>query len=196
MGIILFIIFITLVFCLVVANFRVGKISKVVKLFRAVTIIFTISIFAYWFFERSVTQFVNGAVAVQIVNKLPQPIDFYLIKIDKSATDRIYSTTHLGKIRQDHYRLEYLNMQNSDEFWVSGFLGKKNMVYFSQHSVPNKNMDQIIEVNNYINQSLKLSDIAKNSIENYQNDNMSLGIWATLDLLLLFLNIILVVRRR
>lgn len=196
MGIILFIIFITLVFCLVVANFRMGKISKVVKLFRAVAIIFTISIFAYWFFERSVTQYISGSVAVQIVNKLPQPIDFYLIKIDKSASDRIYSTKHLGKIRQDHYRLEYLNMQNSDEFWVSGFLGKKNMVYFSQHSVPNKNMDQIIEVNNYINQSLKLSDIAKNSIENYQNDNMSLGIWATLDLLLLFLNIILLVRRR
>jgi hypothetical protein len=55
-------------------------------------------------------------------------------------------------------------MDKSDEYWVVGYLGKKNLVYFSQNSVPNKNIDQIIEVQNYIIQSSKLSDLAKNRL--------------------------------
>ena len=86
-------------------------------------------------------------------------------------------------------------MKNSDQFWVAGFMGRKNMVYFSQHAVPNKNEDQIIEIRNYINQSQKLSEIAQIQIENLKLENIKTAIWITMDLLLLFLNLILLMKR-
>ncbi|MGO4710664.1 hypothetical protein AB4Y90_16480, partial [Chryseobacterium sp. 2TAF14] len=105
-------------------------------------------------------------------------------------------TKHIGKIRPEYYRIEYLKMTKSDEYWIAGYLGKKNLVYFSQHSVPNKNMDQMIEVQNYINQSEKLSAIAKKEIEEDHYQNMLMGIWVTLCFLLLFLNFVLLVRKK
>ena len=69
------------------------------------------------------------------------------------------------------------------------------MVYFSQHAVPNKNEDQIIEIQNYINQSQKLSEIAGKQIEILKLENMKTAIWITLDLLLLFLNIALLLKK-
>jgi hypothetical protein len=69
------------------------------------------------------------------------------------------------------------------------------MVYFSQHAVPNKNIDQIVEVQNYINQSVKLSEAAKKQVETYNYENAKLGIWVSLDLLLLFLNLVLLLRK-
>ena len=92
--------------------------------------------------------------------------------------------------------VEYLNMKNSDEYWIAGYLGKKNMVYFSQHSVPNKNIDQMVEVQNYINQSEKLSAKAKKEIEAYNYETMFSGIWVTMNLLLIFLNLVLILRKK
>lgn len=132
---------------------------------------------------------------MQMINKLPFPLDFYLIKVnsEKDAPQN-YETGHVGNIRSNFYRIEYLDMSSSDEFWIAGFMGKKNMVYFSQHSVPNKNEDQIIEIQNYINQSQKLSEIAGTQIEVLKFENMKTAIWITLDLLLLFLNIVLLLK--
>lgn len=87
-------------------------------------------------------------------------------------------------------------MKHSDEIWVVGYLGKKNQVYFTQHYVPNKNVDQIIEINNYIIQSSKLSAIAKNEVEKDRSVNIGYGIWITMDLLLLFLNLSLFFRMK
>ncbi len=86
-------------------------------------------------------------------------------------------------------------MKNSDEFWIAALRGKNTLVYFSQHSVPNKNEDQILEIRNYINQSLKLSDIAKTQIASMNFENMKTAIWLTLALLLIFLNLVLLLRK-
>ena len=94
-------------------------------------------------------------------------------------------------IRNSYYRIDYLKMEKSDQYWIAAYMGKKNLVYFSQHSVPNKNEDQIIEVQNYIVQSSRLADIAKSRIEALKFDNIKTAIWMTLGLLLLFLNIAL-----
>ncbi|HAI81796.1 MAG TPA: hypothetical protein DCL65_12310, partial [Chryseobacterium sp.] len=124
------------------------------------------------------------------------PLDFYLIKINSEKdAPKVYETGHVGNIRSNYYRIEYLDMTNSDEFWIAGFMGKKNMVYFSQHAVPNKNEDQIIEIQNYINQSQKLSEIAGKQIEILKLENMKTAIWITLDLLLLFLNIAVLLKK-
>ena len=110
--------------------------------------------------------FLENSLTVQLINKLPFPLDFYIVKINNASTpDLQYETRHIGKIRKDYYRIDYLKMEESDQFWIAGYMGKKNLVYFSQHAVPNKNEDQIIEVRNYIVQSSKLSEVAKIQIE-------------------------------
>ena len=177
--------------------FKSGKPGLWSRIFRIVVVVFATGIFSYYFVTRSLTQFRKDSLTVQLINKLPFPLDFYIVKVQtaKDSTPT-YETSHPGDIRSGYYRIEYLDMTDSDEFWIAGFMGKKNMVYFSQHAVPNKNEDQIIEIQNYINQSQKLSEIAATQIESLKFGNMKTAIWMTLDLLLLFLNITLLIRRR
>lgn len=151
-------------------------------------------LFAYLFFQKSVDHFLENSLAVQVINKLPFPLDFYIIKVNADSELK-YETRHVGKIRNNFYRIDYLQMPKSDEFWLAGYMGKKNLVYFTQHSVPNKNEDQIIEVQNYIVQSSRLSNIAKTEIEALKFENIKTAIWITLDLLLLFLNFALLIRK-
>ncbi|KQT24799.1 hypothetical protein ASG22_08435 [Chryseobacterium sp. Leaf405] len=165
-------------------------------MFPVVTVVFAISIFTYWFIKKSLVSIVEDSVALQIINKLPQPLDFYVINLNDPEADKILETQHIGKIRPEYFRIQYLKMDKSDEYWIAGYLGKKNLVYFSQHSLPNKNIDQMIEVKNYINQSVKLSDIAKKQIDEYNYQNTKNAIWITLDFLLLFLNLVLLIRKK
>ncbi|MDH5032009.1 MULTISPECIES: hypothetical protein [Chryseobacterium] len=195
MTLIIFIIFLACVLSLVLFKIKSGSMAKWAKLFRIVTVVFSISVFTYWFIKKSAVAFVDNSVGLQVVNKLPQALDFYLIKVDKTDQNTTLEPKHIGKIRPEYYRIEYLKMDKSDEYWIAGYLGKKNLVYFSQHSVPNKNIDQIVEVQNYINQSMKLSDAAKKQVDAYNYENTKLGIWITLDFLLLFLNLVLLIRK-
>lgn len=165
-------------------------------MFRIASVIISISVFTYWFIKKSAVGVVNDAVGLQVINTLPQTLDFYVININDQDNNGILDVKHIGKIRPEHYRIEYLKMDRSDEYWIAGYLGRKNLVYFSQHSVPNKNIDQIVEVQNYINQSVKLSDKAKKQVEAYNYENIKLGIWVTLDFLLLFLNLMLLLKRK
>ncbi|WP_426279087.1 hypothetical protein ACN9MN_07610 [Chryseobacterium sp. S-02] len=191
MGYLLFILLIALVISLFLSKVKLGG----AKIFRAVILVFSISLFTYWFIKKSSIGVVQNAVALQLINKLPQPLDFYVLNVKNGKNDG-FEVMHLGKIRPEYYRVEYLKMNNSDEYWIIGYLGKKNAVYFSQHSVPNKNIDQMIEVQNYINQSVKLSGIAKKEIEVYNQENTKLGVLITLNFLLLFLNISLFLRKK
>lgn len=195
MTLIIFIIFLACVLSLVLFKVRSGSIARWAKLFRIVTVVFSISVFTYWFIKKSAVAFVDNSVGLQVVNKLPQTLDFYLINVNKTDQSTVLEPKHIGKIRPEYYRIEYLKMDKSDEYWIAGYLGKKNLVYFSQHSVPNKNIDQIVEVQNYINQSMKLSDAAKKQVDAYNYENTKLGIWITLDFLLLFLNLVLLFRK-
>ncbi|WP_419870078.1 hypothetical protein [Chryseobacterium sp. CT-SW4] len=195
MGLIIFIIFLTSVISLFLYKVKSGKGAEWAKLFRIVTLVFSISIFTYWFIKKSAVGIVENSVALQVINKLPQTLDFYVINIDNPDKNGHLETKHIGKIRPEYYRTEHLKMDKSDEYWIVGYLGKKNLVYFSQHSVPNKNIDQIIEVHNYINQSVSLSAKAKKQVESYNYENVKLGIWVTLDMLLIFLNLVLLLRR-
>lgn len=169
---------------------------KIVRLFRVATVVLTVFFFAYYFTQKSISKFSEDSVALQLVNKLPQPIDFYVI-IKNNANGKLTdNTVHSGIIRSEYYRLESLNMRDADEFWIAGYLGKKNMVYFSQHVLPNKNVDQIIEVNNYLIQSKKLSDQAKKSIEKLNVQKLSDAVRMVLCLLMLFMNTTLLLRKK
>lgn len=196
MGFILSLIFLLLVLSLFLSKVKNGKAGKLSKLFRILSLVVSISLFTYWFVKKSTVAMVENSVSIQLINKLPQALDFYLVKVNKGSSGSLLQTTHVGKIRPEYYMVEYLNMKNSDEYWIAGYLGKKNMVYFSQHSVPNKNIDQMVEVQNYINQSEKLSAKAKKEIEAYNYETMFSGIWVTMNLLLIFLNLVLILRKK
>lgn len=174
--------------------FKNGSFHLWAKFFRIAVVSISVMIFVYYFVTKSLTKYEENSLTVQVINKLPFPLDFYLIK---SSTDdsNYYETRHLGNIRSSHYRIDYLDMKNSDQFWIAAYMGRKNLVYFSQHSVPNKNEDQIIEVQNYINQSVKLSEISQKLIADLKFESMKTAIWITLDLLLLFLNIVLLLKK-
>lgn len=193
---IIFLILIFLIIALFLSGIRSEKWNLWSKVARIIITISATAYFTFWFVEKSVSQFLENSLAVQVINYLPQPIDFYIIRVQDDNGVQSYSSKHLGQIRPEYFRIEYLNMQKSDEFWVAGYIGKEKMVYFSQIAVPNKNEDKIVEVRNYINHSLKLSAIAADNVSKLKYDNIKLSIWVTLDLLLIFLNAVLLLRRR
>ena len=193
---IIFLILIFLIIALFLSEIRSEKWNLWSKVARIIITISAAAYFTFWFVEKSVSQFLENSLAVQVINYLPQPIDFYIIRVQDDNGVQSYSSKHLGQIRPEYFRIEYLNMQKSDEFWVAGYIGKEKMVYFSQIAVPNKNEDKIVEVRNYINHSLKLSAIAADNVSKLKYDNIKLSIWVTLDLLLIFLNAVLLLRRR
>ena len=165
------------------------------KLFRILVVAVTIAVFTYFFVNKSLNHFRKDSLTVKLINTLPFPLYFYIVQVNNSNASERLETLHLGNIRNNYYRIEYLDMKNSDEFWVVGYMGKKNLVYFSQHAVPNKNEDQILEIRNYIIQSQKLSERAQSMVEDLKLENVKAAIWFTLDLLLLFLNIALLLKK-
>lgn len=193
---IIILILIFLIVALFLSGIRSGKWNLWSKIARIIITISAAAYFTFWFVERSLSQFLENSLAVQVINYLPQPVDFYIIRIQEENDVQRYFSKHVGQIRPEHFRIEYLNMQKSDEFWVIGYIGKDKLVYFSQVAVPNKNEDKIVEVRNYINHSLKLSTIATEKVADLKYDNIKLSIWVTLDLLLIFLNSVLLFRSR
>ena len=165
-------------------------------MYRIFVVTLSVAFFMYYFVVKSLNHFKADSLTIQVVNKLPLPLDFYVVTVNADKnTEAKYKTHHLGTIRSNFYRIDYLDVKNSDEYWIAAFMGKKNMVYFSQHALPNKNEDQIIEINNYINQSAKLSEVGKTLISDLKLENMKTAIWITLDLLLLFLNFSLIFKK-
>lgn len=175
--------------------------AKWIKFVRVGINILSCVYFAYWFFQKSIPNFRQNSMAVQVINTLPQTVDFYLLSIHKedaqqSPFSEAHHIHHLGKIRSNHYLLEYLNAEHSPQYWVIGYIGKKNMVYFSEHFVLNKNIDQIVEVNNYGNIHPEHSIEAEKAIIEYQMEIKTQGVWITLSLLLLFLNVAEILRSK
>lgn len=189
-----FLLLFLLAFSLVLSLYKTGENARIARFIRIVITVFGILFFGYWFFQKSLNNFLEKSMSVQVINRLNQPIDFYAIKVINKDKNQFLSK-HLGKVRTNHYQIEYFDMSNSNEFWIIGYLPKNKMVYFTQHSVQNKEADQKIEVKNYLNQSIRLSDQAQQVVENLQLGNIGQSVKVTLTLLLLFLNIVLLVRK-
>jgi 5-enolpyruvylshikimate-3-phosphate synthase len=189
-----FLLLFLLIFALVLSLFKTGKNARIARAFRILITFLGILFFGYWFFQKSLNNFLEKSMSVQVINRLNQPIDFYAIKVINKDNNQFLSK-HLGKIRTNHYQIEYFDMSNSNEYWVIGYLPKSKMVYFTQHSVQNKEADQKIEVKNYLNQSVKLSEKAQEVVDNLKLGNIGQSVKVTLTLLLLFLNIVLLTRK-
>lgn len=174
-----------------------GRPAKVVRLFRLFSVLLGLAFFGWWFAQRSFTDtFADNSLALQVVNRLPQTVDFYTVSVFENGKNKAYEAAHLGKIRTDYYRIGYMKVADSGQFWIAGFLGKNKLVYFSQHRVLNHTEDQLVEVRNYINQSMKLSATAEREVSALKSENISSGSSVALAMLLLFLNIALLFRRK
>ena len=190
-----FVLLFLLILALILSLFKTGARARWAKNIRFFIVILGLAFFGYWFFQKSLNNFLEKSMSVQVINRLNQPIDFYAIKVINKDKNQFLSK-HLGKIRTNHYQIEYFDMSNSNEYWVIGYLPKSKMVYFTQHSVQNKEADQKIEVKNYLNQSVKLSEKAQEVIEYLKLGNIGQSVIVTLTLLLLFLNIVLLTRKK
>lgn len=190
-----FLLLFLLAFALVLSLYKTGKNARIAKNFRILITVFGIHFFGYWFFQKSLNNFLEKSMSIQIINRLNQPLDFYAIKVINKENNQFLSK-HIGKVRTNHYQIEYFDMSNSNEFWIVGYLPKNKMVYFTQHSVQNKEADQEIEIKNYLNQSIKLSEKAQEVIDNLKLGNIGQSVKVTLALLLLFLNIVLLIRKK
>lgn len=166
--------------------------------FRIFITVISVGVFVYFFTVRSVFDEGIGSVSVKISNKLPKTLDFYVLR--KNIETKGYFIRHYGKIRPNHHRSEYLDMRPPNEYWIIGYNDKAEMVYFTQHFYQtNSNLKidrQKVFINYQINQSKNLSKLAKKAIEIYQKNRISSAIIITMSLLLLFMNIILLVKRK
>ena len=167
-------VFILLIFALLFSIVHSGKWGLFSKIFRWVVVLGSVAFFSWWFFKKSFSSFLENSLSVQVVNSLSQPIDFYTVKVSNGQKPS-YDVNHLGLIRPGYYRIEYFTVQDSDEYWIMGFIGKKQLVYFSQHAVGKNAKEQNIEVRNYINQSQKLSDIGVKQMNDYLESTLLKG---------------------
>ena len=191
---ILFLLIFLQIISLFLSLVKTGGYRRISKNIRVFFSIFGVLFFAYWFTQKSNGNFLEKSMSIQVINKLNQPIDVYAIKVINKDKNQFLSK-HLGKIRSNHYQIEYFDMSNSNEFWVVGYIGKHDLVYFSQHAVHQKEEDQKIEIRNYLNQSVKLSAQSNEVVEKLQLTNTEQSIWVTLCLILLFLNLVLLSRK-
>lgn len=172
-----------------------GKYALPAKLLRWGSVIAGFTFFTVWFVKSSLYETKENAIGLQIINKLPSALDFYVIEVEFHSGKTVYQTTHLGNIRPEHFRIGYLKMEHSSEYWVLGKMGAKNTVYLSQHFVPNKNIDQTVEADNYeVNN--KISDIADQQIDVHFNKLLSVAVMVLLNFILLFCNAALLVKKR
>lgn len=191
----LFLLIVLQILALFLSLVKTGGYARNFRFLRVIIVILGVAFFAYWFTQKSFGSFLEKSMSVQVINRLNQPMDFYAIKVINKENNQFLSK-HLGKVRTNHYQIEYFDMSNSNEFWVVGYNGKHELIYFSQHSVQKKEADQKIEVRNYINQSVKLSDEAHEIVEELKLSNIILSIWTSLCMLLIFLNLVLLTRKK
>ncbi|WP_392437679.1 hypothetical protein ACF3N7_02805 [Cruoricaptor ignavus] len=192
MGYILFTIFVLLSLSLLLSFFKEGRRARIFRIIRWAAVSLTILFFAWKFAEDFFKQPGNEDVSVQVINSLPQPLDFYLISRDTVGAGPVI---HLGKIRPDHYRMEYLRFESGGELWLAGFLGNKNMVYLSRHPMVSRNLDPIIEVRSYEDLGQVLHARAEKEIGWYRTQATRRAVLAVLCLLLLFVNVIPLLRK-
>ncbi|MDL1914148.1 MAG: hypothetical protein FDW93_06475 [Bergeyella sp.] len=162
--------------------------------FRWVSVIFGSLFFSYLFIERSIDRFQKDGVGIQLINTLPQTLDFYIIVPSQKENKTEFYSKHIGSIRTDYYRLDHFRIKNSDTYWVAGFMGE-NLAYLSSHQIPNKNMDQVIRVDTYsIAGEDSMAELSRRLVaQNKANDRHS-AVWITYALLLLFINLALLIK--
>ncbi|WKS95826.1 hypothetical protein [Riemerella columbina] len=165
-------------------------------IYRNLVTIVALAFYGYWLVKQSLLQPTGEGLAIQIVNKHPQTLDFYSIEVGEDERQQaVYHVEHWGNIRPEHYRVAYLPMKQSDEFWLVGFSGK-TLAYYTQHMVLNKNEDRYIEANHYLNQSTKLSTIAKRQIDLHKQENNRHAVVVIFSFLIILINMILFFRHK
>ncbi|WP_018675852.1 hypothetical protein [Riemerella columbina] len=189
------ILFILLLLSLPASVLGKGYFKGKLLIYRNIVTGLALVFFSYWLFKSSVVKPLADGLALQLVNKHSEPMDFYSIEVYGEKNNNTYQVQHLGDIRPEHYRVEYLSLKETNEFWLIGY-SKKKVAYFTQHVILNKNEDCYIEAANYLNQSTKLSLLANKEVQTYKKNNSRDAVWVVLSLLIVVINLILFFRKR
>lgn len=160
---------------------------------RMVFVVFSLGLLVYFFAIQSIFNRGLGSTELKISNQLGYSVDFYVLR--KKTQSSGYHIRHFGKIRPGYYRSEYLDMKPLDEYWILGY-DKGRLIYFTQHFYHQGSMREEVKIKGDVNRSNPISDKADSVIGIYHSGRVSLAVIITLTFLLLFMNIILLVRRK
>ena len=196
-------IFLFLLISMILSSLRDHPNAYFFRFLRLVSTVTGILFYTFWLCRDLIVPFNDNLTEVKIINKLPQPLDFYMIQVQRNtglntskSAGPVYRQKHTGRIRPEHYRPEYLALDKDPEFWLAAYRGKKELVYFTQQLAQPTEKSKTIEVDNYFVQSRKLSKIANDVLEDHRKDIISHVVWITLSILLIFINLTLAYQKK
>lgn len=177
------ILFLAQIFFIITLFFNSHRYQLLQKIVRIGIISCVLIFLGYFIYSKN--NYFGEQLSIQLINKNPELLDFYSIEVGKDE-DKV---NHIGKIRSNYYSVVGLEMSGTDEFWLVGLKGE-NIKYFTQHVVQNKNEDMRIEASHYLNQSIQLSEKAKEDILYHEEENKLEAVWVGLNVLFLFVNLV------
>jgi len=186
-------IFVLLCVSLVLSALRTRVWAIFARIFQWIITLTSITFFVWWFFEKSISNLRGKSLEytdVKIVNRLPENIDFYIVKCDENI-DINNCVDHIGRIRQNYYRSLFFNFDKPVEYHILGFVDNKKLIYSALHSTET----QVLEIKEYINQDQNISDKLLKEINSYNDGIVNKSILISLDLLLIFLHLAFLVKK-
>lgn len=167
--------------------------TKKIKGFRIIVSVIALLFTTFLFLQASIS-LSSSHHKVKISNRLPQGLDFYILQPsqDQKSIDKIQ---HVGEIRPDYFRKQDVALIQNQVFWIVGYLGQ-NMAYFSKNIFNSKEGLQEVDVNFY---RLPKTDVLQQIELAIQQENhlfRDQAIVVSLILLLLFLNLVLLLRKK
>jgi len=183
--------FVFLCISMIFSSLRTGRWAGFARIFQWIVTLTSVFFFVLWFFDKSVSNVYGNNysdLSIKIINKLPENIDFYVITCGEGSEDCI---DHFGKIKQDHYRILFLNSDETKEFKLLGFISDKKLKYYSVHSIET----EVLEIDTYTSQEQSISDSVIKKINNYTDRIIEKSILISLSLLLIFLHVSFLTRK-
>lgn len=148
--------------------------------------------FAYWFGKDFIVKKLGGVSQVTVINKLPQPLDFYLVTSQDKGQK--LTAVHSGNIRPEHFREENLSLAGRDSVALAGFQGADNLVYYEQFPLKKGEKSLVLTAESYRISNTSASERATSLVTAQLNKTGAYAVYMALCLLLLFMNIVLLLR--
>lgn len=150
--------------------------------------------FGYWFGKDYVAEKLGGVSRVTIINKLPQPLDFYVLTVQNKGKN--LKTLHSGTIRPEHFREENLSLRKADFIALAGYQGEDNLVYYEEFPSKKGENPMVLTAESYRISNNAAADRASRQLAGQLSHLNKDAVYIALCLLLIFMNIVLLLRRR
>lgn len=150
--------------------------------------------FGYWFGKDYVAEKLGGVSRITVINKLPQPLDFYVLTSQNKGKN--VKVIHSGNIRPEHFREENLSLRKADFIALAGYQGKDNLVYYEEFPSKKAKGEAVLTAESYRISDNAAADRASELVSGQLSHLNKDAVYMALCLLLIFMNIVLLLRRR